>query len=129
VSRTRIEFEPTSSYGSANDPHHLGVAEPRLTTTEEQRAEAVRHALAWMVEHKVWIVEVRVEWTRHPATVLTVRGHAEHLHIPGRGEQIIPDWDEVTEADLEGTPIHRTPAEEQMTLERELAEIYRSPLE
>jgi hypothetical protein len=126
VSRTRIEFTPTSALGSVTDQRGIGSAEARLTTTEEQHREAVRHALEWMVEHRVWVVEVRVEWTRYPASVLTVKGHAEHLHVPGQGEQIVPDWDEVTEADLEGVPIIRSPSEEQARLERELAEVYRT---
>lgn len=120
----RLSFEPTAMLAGGKDPVTELAFLPRRSTTDEQRRQAVRHALAWMAAERVYIVEVEVAWTRREPTVLTVRGHAERL-----GERSIACEDSVVERDAEGRVLAPTLAEESLVLERELQDLYSEGLD
>lgn len=118
MTTTRLVFQPTAVLDPGRSPITGQTFASRRSTTEEQREEAVRHAAAWMAEHTVFVVEVEVEWTRKPATVLTVNGHAEHLE--GKTIAVIDRW---READRSGRTLALSLSERHAILERELEEM------
>lgn len=119
MTTTLDPFTPTAVLEGGMSPVAQARFPSRRSTSEEQRAEAVAHAAAWMAERRIWTVDLEVRWTRSEPTILTVSGHAEHL-----GERIVPAVDRVRERDLAGRAIEPTPGERHMTLEREVGELY-----
>lgn len=118
----RLEpFTPTAALQVAR--MGLGETDPaRLTTSDEQRAEAIAHAGELMVRAHATRAELEVRWTRSDPTVLTIEGHFEHLPT-ARGEVAVFAPDTVTEATLRGVPIHHDETMRLNTLRAELADM------
>lgn len=120
IEHTRLEpFTPTAVLEGGTSPIAQARFSSRRSTSDEQRAEAVRHAAAWMAEHRIWTVDLEVRWTRSEPTILTVSGHGETL-----GGRTVPAVDRVRERDLAGRAIELTTPERFVVLEREVAELY-----
>ena len=116
----RLEpYVPPDATGKEQDPVTRELMVPRRTTTDEQEAAALEHALTAMLEAGDWTAELVVHWTRREPTVLVVAGHAEHL-----GRRRVPVLDAVDERTLEGDPVPRTPADRFRRLEAELEDAW-----
>lgn len=101
----------------------LGDTDPaRLTTSDEQRAEALEHAAELMVKAHATRATLEVRWTRGEPTVLTIAGHFETLPTP-RGDVAVFAPDEVTEHTRGGVPILHDEAVRLRTLRAELADM------
>lgn len=111
-------FQPTAVLDPGRSPVTGSAFSSRRSTTEEQRAEAIRHATDWMGEHLIFTVELEVAWTRAEPTVLTVSAHAEHL--AGKTIAVVDRW---RENDAAGRAIALSIAERHAILERELEEM------
>ena len=101
----------------------LGETDPaRLTTSDEQRAEALEHAAELMVKAHAERATLEVHWTRAEPTVLTIAGHFEHLPT-ARGEVAVFAPDDVAEHTLGGVPILHDETVRLNTLRAELADM------
>lgn len=117
----RLEpFTPTAALPVARGSN--GTDPARLTTSDEQRAEALERAAEAMVRAHATRAEVEVRWSRSDPTVLTIEGHFEHLPTP-RGEVAVFAPDTVTEHTLRGVPIHHDEGVRLNTLRAELADM------
>jgi hypothetical protein len=102
-----------------------GEVDPaRLTTTDEQRAEALQHAADELTRAHATEGVLEVRWSRHEPTVLTVTGHFEQLPTP-RGTVAVFLPDRVTEATRAGVPIEHSESVRLRTLRQELADMHR----
>lgn len=120
---TRAELEP---YTPA-DRHMVqreagGVLPARLTTTDEQRRDALRHMAEALAAERATEGAMRVTWSRGEPTVLHIVGHLEHLPGP-RGTRLIFALDSVTERTLTGAEVPRDEGARLRRLRAELAEL------
>lgn len=97
-----------------------GVAHPaRLSTTDEQRLEAVKWLGGQALTGGDTAARATVHWSRYPATVLEVHGHVEHLTLPTGVEGVWAN-DRITERDEHG---HELPRDELARLARLKSEL------
>lgn len=105
-------------------PLRLGddIDPARMTTSDEQRAEALRHIAAECVRTHAKAATLEVRWTRGTPTVLEVSGHFEHLPTAA-GVVAVYCPDEIAEHTLSGVAVQHDEAERLRRLRAELAEM------
>lgn len=112
------EYTPDAAHGPLRLPDgttKLG----RLTTTDEQRFDAV----TWMLAHlhpPETSVKAKIIWSRHTPSVLTIETVTEHTP-PGFPDVLVPE--RVTETTLGGAEIHMTATQRQVEVLREVTEL------
>lgn len=109
-------FQPAGvvqTFRDENGYTHLA----RATTTEEQRTEAVEHALRLMQASSASELRIVVEWTRGDPTILEVKAHVEHL----ARDQALYCEEETHEFSMNGADADLTTAQRSSRTIREVA--------
>lgn len=99
-----------------------GTLGARLTTTDEQRRDALRHMAEALAAQRATEGSMRVTWSRGEPTVLEVHGHLEHLPGPA-GTRLVFAVDRLAERTLSGAEVPRDEAARLRRLRAELAEL------
>lgn len=96
-----------------------GVVRPgRLTTTDEQREQAIAHILSKLSGKAQVEGRAVVKWRSMEPSVISVRASAEH--IDGQAHYMLKDWSELT---LSGGEIKSTSQARMATLVAEVGEL------
>lgn len=112
------EIQPASSIGPSRSPNGQTLL-GRLTTTEEQRAEALERMAEAAAEHKDKSVRATVIWSRGEPTVLDATFVVEH--VDGKRVWLL---DTVNEFSLTGAEFVKDEVLRVTRLKEELADLH-----
>lgn len=112
------DFSPQTSLAPSRNPDGSTVL-GRLTTTEEQRAEALDWIVAQMAEAKATEAKARIMWQHLAPTILVVEAIVEHLN--GRRVYVA---DKVTELVESGAEVKTSEAQRFARLDAEIIELH-----
>jgi hypothetical protein len=111
-------FAPTTELPPLRGPGGTAIL-PRLTTTDEQHIEAIKHFTELAASSRRNVVRGQILWGRHEPTVLEVTFTVEHID----GEKVWLPF-EILETTLEGGIIHRTEDDRLALLQDEISEMH-----
>ena len=111
------QFQPTAALGPTRSGS--GITLGRLTTTDEQRQEAIEKMTEAAAEHKAKEVRATVLWSRGEPTILDLTFTVEHLS----GVKVwLPD--QLTEMTLAGAEIPQDETARLRRLTDEIADLH-----